>query len=48
MPNCWDPNQARHSVGPDLGPNCYQQTTKVAASTDSIEDMGESSKFQNS
>ena len=30
-----DPNQGKHSVSPDLGPNClyyskdYQQTTKV-------------------
>ena len=33
--NCLDPDQARHFVMPDLGPNClqrFQQTTKVAAS----------------
>ena len=33
--NSLDPDQARHFVGPDLGPNClqncksYQQMTKV-------------------
>ena len=35
MSNGLDPDQDRHCVGPDLGPNClcngYQQTTKVAA-----------------
>ena len=34
--NHLDPDQGRHSVGPNLGPNCLQrlsaQTTKVAAS----------------
>ena len=25
MSNSWDPDQARHFVGPDLGPNCLQQ-----------------------
>ena len=24
--NCLDPDQARHFVGPDLGPNCLQTT----------------------
>ena len=24
MPNGLDPDQDRHSVGPDLGPNCLQ------------------------
>ena len=23
--NSWDPDQARHFVGPDLGPNCLQR-----------------------
>ena len=23
--NSWDPDQARRSVGPDLGPNCLQK-----------------------
>ena len=23
--NCLDPDQDRHSVGPDLGPNCLQR-----------------------
>ena len=23
--NSWDPDQGRHSVGPDLGPNCLQR-----------------------
>ena len=35
MSNSLYPDQARHFVGPDLGPNClqsYQQTTKVTAS----------------
>ena len=34
-----DPDQDRHSVGPDLGPNClqsYQQMTKVTASMESV------------
>ena len=38
--NALDPDQDRPSVGPDLGLNClpkgYQQTTKVAASMDSV------------
>ena len=25
MSNNLDPDQARHSVGPDLGPNCFQR-----------------------
>ena len=25
MPNCLDPDQALHFVGPDLGPNCLQR-----------------------
>ena len=25
MPNNFDPDQARHSVCPDLGPNCLQR-----------------------
>ena len=25
MSNSLDPDQARHSVGPDLGPNCLQR-----------------------
>ena len=25
--NCLDPDQDRHSVGPDLGPNCLQRLT---------------------
>ena len=25
MSNSLDPNQARHNVGPDLGPNCLQR-----------------------
>ena len=32
MSNSLDPDQARHFVGPDLGPNCLQgnqQTTEV-------------------
>ena len=35
MSNSLDPDQDRHSVGPELGPNVckgYQQTTKTAAS----------------
>ena len=38
-PNSLDPDQDRHSVGPDLGPNClkgYQQTTKVATSKERV------------
>ena len=33
----WDPDQDRHSVGPDLGPNCLQRLSadnKVATSKD--------------
>ena len=39
MSNGFDPDQDRHSVGPDLGPNVckgYQQTTKIAASTERV------------
>ena len=25
--NSFDPDQARHSVGPDLGPNCLQRSS---------------------
>ena len=25
MSNCLDPDQDRHFVGPDLGPNCLQR-----------------------
>ena len=36
MSNSYDPDQARHFVKPDHGPNClqrnYQQTAKVAPS----------------
>ena len=43
MSNGLDPDQDRQNVGPDLGPNClqmltYQQTSKVAASKESVED----------
>ena len=37
--NSLDPDQARCSVGPDLGPNClqsYQQMTKVASSGEKV------------
>ena len=27
MSNSFDPDQARYSVGPDLGPNCLQRST---------------------
>ena len=27
--NCLDPDQVRHSVGPDLGPNCLQMLSVV-------------------
>ena len=39
LSNNWDPDQDRHFVDPDLGPNClriYQQTTKVIASKESF------------
>ena len=42
MSNSLDPDQARHFVGPDLGPNCLQrlsadcETTKVAASKKTV------------
>ena len=26
--NCFDPDQAGHFVGPDLGPNCLQKLSK--------------------
>ena len=29
--NGLDPDRDRHFVGPDLGPNCLQKTTKVAS-----------------
>ena len=40
MSNKLDPDQDRHSVCPDLGPNSlkksYEQRTKVAASTERV------------
>ena len=27
LSNSLDPDQARHFVGPDLGPNCFQKLT---------------------
>ena len=44
LSNVLDPDQDRHSVGPDLGPNCLQrkgfkqQTTKVAARKERVKD----------
>ena len=35
MSNSLDPDQDRHSVGPDLGPNSLQ-TTKVATSIEKV------------
>ena len=32
MSNCLDQDQARHSVGPDLGPNCLQRLFAYACS----------------
>ena len=38
MSICLDPDQDRHFVGPDQGPNRgYQQMTKVAASKERVE-----------
>ena len=34
--NSLDPDQARRFVGPDLGPNCHQQMTKVATSRERV------------
>ena len=28
--NCLELDQDKHSVGPDLGPNCYQRKPRVA------------------
>ena len=42
MSNSLDPDQDRHFVGPDLGPNClqsYQKMTKFAASRQRGEDL---------
>ena len=40
MSNCLDPDHDRHSVGPDLGPNCLQRLSaddkKVAASKEEV------------
>ena len=39
MSNSLDPDQDRHYVGPDLGPNCLQSlsaTTKVTASREKV------------
>ena len=30
VPNCLDPDQDRHSVGPDLGPNCLQSLKGIS------------------
>ena len=32
MSNSLDPDQARHLVGPDLGPNCLQRLSADATS----------------
>ena len=32
--NSLDPDQARHFVGPDLGPNCLQRLSAAATSWD--------------
>ena len=29
MPNSLDPDQDRHAVGPDLGPNCLQRLSRT-------------------
>ena len=42
MSNSLDPDQDRHSVGPDLGQTVckgYQQTTKVATSKERVTDI---------
>ena len=39
MPNSLDPDQDRHFVGPDLGPNCLQSLSadiKVATSKERV------------
>ena len=38
--NCLDPDQDRHSVGPDLGPNCLQ---RLSADDESCRKQGKSS-----
>ena len=35
-PNSLDSDQARHFVGPDLGPNCLQRLSKVATSRERV------------
>ena len=42
--NNLDPNQDRHSMGPDLGTNClqgYQQTTKITASWQRVKETND-------
>ena len=42
MLNCLDPDQDRHFVSPDLGPNCLQgcqQMTKVSASRERVNNL---------
>ena len=42
MSNGLDPNQAQHSVWPNLGPNClqdYQQTTNFAAGRERVKEV---------
>ena len=44
MSNSLDPDQDRHSVGPDLGPNCLQievisRRTKVTASKERVKEV---------
>ena len=36
MSNCLDPGQARHFVGPDLGPKCLQMLSAVDTSMQEV------------
>ena len=37
--NCLDPDQARHFVGPDLGPNCLQRLSADDTSRQRVKEI---------
>ena len=47
MSNSLDPDQNRHSVDPDLGPNCLQMlSAEVAASKERVKKKKKKSSFE--
>ena len=45
MSNSLDPDQARHFVGPDLGPNCLQRLTVDGTSGQRVNSLHPSCDF---